>query len=48
MHYHKLQKTHLEWTIQGVALTFIHENPCLGLNKTKIKQNLKHIEYFLK
>jgi hypothetical protein len=28
MHNHKLQKTHLEWTIQDIALTFIHENPC--------------------
>ncbi len=45
MYYHKLQKTHLEWIIQDITLTFIHENPYLDLNTTEIKQNLKHIEY---
>jgi hypothetical protein len=34
-------KTHFEWTIQEIALTFVHENLHLGLNITQIKQNLK-------
>jgi hypothetical protein len=34
-------KTHFEWIIQEIALTFVHENPHLGLNITHINQHLK-------
>jgi hypothetical protein len=41
MHYKETMKTHLKWTIQEIALTFVHENLHLGLNTTQIKQHLK-------
>jgi len=34
-------KIHFEWTIHEIALTFVHENPRLGLNITQIKKHLK-------
>jgi hypothetical protein len=37
----KTMKTHFEWTIHEIALTFVHENSRLGLNITQIKKHLK-------